>query len=122
MAKPYSIDLRSRVISKHNEGKTASEIADALDVKKTFVYDMLALFKETGSIVPKPASGGREPTLDEERLLQIEALVIETPDITLQEIKDTLGLTISISVICDALNKKLNLRLKKNSLRYRTER
>ena len=122
MAKPYSIDLRNRVISKHNEGKTVSEIANELNVKKTFVYDMLTLFKTTGSVACKPASGGRKPTIDEERLLQIEALIIETPDITLQEIKDALGLTISISVICDAINKKLNFRLKKNSFRYRAER
>jgi transposase len=121
MAKPYSLDLRRRVISKHNEGKTVSETVNELNVKKTFVYDMLALFKDTGSVEPKPASGGRKPTIDEECLLQIEALVIETPDITLQEIKDALGLNISISVICDALNKKLNLRLKKNSIRYKAK-
>ena len=121
MARPYSIDLRDRVIKKHNEGKNVSEIANELNVKKTFVYDMLALYKTTGSVEPKPHTGGRKPTIDEECLLRIEALVLETPDITLQEIKDALGLTISISIICDALNKKLNLRLKKNSIRYRTE-
>jgi transposase len=121
MAKPYSVDLRNRVITKRNEGKTIPEIANELDVKRTFVYDMLNLYKQTGCIEPKPASGGRKPTIDEECLSQIEALVIETPDLTLQEIKDTLGLTVSISVICNALNKKLNLRIKKNSIRYRPE-
>jgi len=115
MAKPYSVDLRNRVILKYNEGKTASEIANELNVKKTFVYNMITLFKTTGSVEPKPHTGGRKPTLNEERLSQIEALLLEKPDMTLQEIKDALGLTISISIICDAINKKLNLRFKKNS-------
>jgi len=115
MAKPYSIDLRKRVITKQSEGKSVAEIANELNVKKTFVYDMMSLFKETGSVEPKPASGGRKPAIDDECLLQIEALVMETPDMTLQEIKDELGLTVSISVICNAINKKLNLRYKKNS-------
>jgi transposase len=121
MAKSYSIDLRNRVILKHKEGKTISEISNELSVKKTFIYNMLELYRKTGFVEPKPHTGGRKPTLDEERLLQIEALIIETPDITLQEIKDALGLTISLSIICDAVNKKLNLRLKKNNIRYRAE-
>jgi transposase len=121
MANPYSVDLRNRVISKHKEGKSIFEIMKELEVKRTFVYDMIRLYKEAGSIEPKPHSGGRKPTIDENCLLKIEALVLATPDITLQEIKDELGLTISISRICDAINKKLNLRYKKNSFRHRPE-
>ena len=121
MGTSYSIDIRNRVVSKHKQGKTVAEIMEELAVKRTFVYDMLAQYKSTGSVERKPASGGRKPILDAERLSQIEALVIETPDITLQEIKDELGLTVSISVICDAINKKLNLRYKKNSIRHRSK-
>jgi len=121
MAKPYSIDIRNRVIKKHEEGKKVSEIANELSVKKSFVYNMLKLYKSTGSVAAKPHTGGKKPTINEDMLLQIEAIVLETPDITLQEIKDALGLTISLSIICDAINKKLNLRYKKNSFRYRTE-
>ena len=121
MAKPYSIDLRKRVIQKHKEGKSVSEIENELSVKTTFIYDMLRLYKETGSVEAKPPAGGRKPTITKEILSQIEALVIETPDMTLQEIKDELGLTASLSVICDAINKKLNLRYKKNSFRHRAE-
>lgn len=116
MAKPYSVDLRTRVIEKHRNGKSVTEIIDELNVKRTFVYDMINLFEETGSIEPKRATGGRKPTLNEERLAQIEALFLEKPDITLQELKEALGLTISISIICDAVNKKLNLRYKKKTL------
>jgi transposase len=121
MAKAYSLDIRNRVIKKHEEGKKVSEITNELSIKKSFVYNMLALYKATGSVEPKPHTGGKKPTIDEDMLLKIEALVLETPDMTLQEIKDALGLTISLSIICNAINKKLNLRYKKNSFRYRTE-
>ena len=121
MGKPYSIDLRKRVIQKHEEGKKILEIEKELSVKKTFIYDMLKLYKETGSVEAKPPKGGRKPSITEEILSQMKSLILETPDITLQEIKDELGLTVALSVICDAVNKKLNLRYKKNSFRHRAE-
>jgi len=74
---------------------------------------MLKLHNATGLVEPRPHTGGSKPTIDKDMLLQIESMVLETPDITLQEIKDALGLTISTSIICDAINKKLNLRYKK---------
>ena len=113
MPKPYSMDIRTRVIKKHLEGKSASEIASELDVKLTFVYDMLFLYKSAGTVEPKPASGGRKPYLDDEKQQQTETLIQETPDLTLQEIKDILELDISISVLCDTINKKLKLNYKK---------
>ena len=116
MARPYSMDIRTRVITKHEAGKTVEEIASELMIKTRFVYAMLRLYKTTGSVKPKPATGGRKPYLNEERLEQIAFLIHETPDLTLEEIKEELSLDISISVICDAINKKLKLNLKKNSI------
>ena len=72
-------------------------------------------------VEPKLPTGGKKSSITDEILLQMEALVLETPDMTLQEIKDELRLSVSLSVICDALNKKLNLRYKKNSFRHRAE-
>ena len=109
------------MIKKHIDGKSVSEITNELDVKPTFVYDTLSLYRSTGSVEPKPASGGRKPYLDDEKQQQIKALIQETPDLTLQEIKDILSLDISISVLCDTINKKLKLNYKKNSIRHRTE-
>ena len=121
MPKPYSVDIRNRVIKKHHEGKKVKEIANELEVKPTFVYDTLSLHKSTGSVEPKPASGGRKPYLDDEKQQQIATVIRETPDLTLQEIKDELSLDISISVLCDTINKKMNLNYKKNAVRHRTE-
>jgi len=111
--KALSEDLRERVIIKSNEGKTAEQIVSELNVSQTFVYDMLRLYKQTGSVKAKKPSGGRPPSIDEEGLARIKALLLETPDATLAEIKQTLGLTASISRICDAINYKLNMPYKK---------
>ena len=48
MPKPYSEDLRKRVIDKTNEGKTVKQIMDELGVKETFVYAMRKLHKDGG--------------------------------------------------------------------------
>ena len=116
MPKPYTQDIRTRVITKHKAGKTVEEIANELSVSLRFVYEMLRLYKITGSVEAKTATGGRKPYLNEERLEQIAVLVQESPDLTLEEIKEELSLDISISVICDAINKKLKLNMKKNSV------
>ena len=110
MAKAYPIEIRNRVIRKYNEGKTVAEIVSELSVGQRFVFEMLRLHKTGVSLEPKPRSGGRKPTLDEEKLAEIEALVLETPDITLQEIKESMGLSISISIICDAINANQELK------------
>ena len=118
MPKPYSEDIRKRVIQKKEAGKTVSEIIEELDVKPTFIYDMLRRSKNNEPLTAKAASGGRPPAIGEAELRQIEALIIETPDITLSEIKETLNLSSSISRICDAINYKLKLPHKKR--RYST--
>ena len=89
------------------------EIVNELNVRKTFVYDMLKLQTATGLVKPKEAAGGRPLAIDETELLEIEALIYETPDITLEEIKENLSLDASISTICNAINNKLDLRYKK---------
>ena len=53
MARPYSQDLRKRVILKREQGKTVREIAVELNTSRMFVYDMLKLYKATGSLKPK---------------------------------------------------------------------
>lgn len=113
MAKPYSIDLRERVIIKFLEGKSVKEIVKELNVKKSFVYAMLKLYKETGSVEPKRGNRGRKPSLNEEKLILIEAEIRKNPDITLQELKERLNLNVALSTLCDAINNKLKLKYKK---------
>jgi len=113
MAKAYSEDLRKRVIDKSKLGKAVSEITGELMVSKTFVYDMITLDKETGGISPRKGKPGRKPSISEADLERLRQEIMTTPDITLEEVKETLGLSVAISTICDAINYKLDLRYKK---------
>ena len=110
---PYSKYLRERVLRKRTKGKTVAEITTELGVSKTFVYDMLALEKATGGVKPKQGKPGPKPILNEHDLERIRNVLQETPDMTLEEIKEALELNIAISTLCDAINHTLNLRYKK---------
>jgi len=67
----------------------------------------------TGSVELKTSTRGRKSKLSEKDLNQISALIIEKPDITLQEIKDELKLDCDISVLCRAIRHKLGFTRKK---------
>ena len=71
----YSNDLRKRVIEKRKSGKAVSEIVSELSVSKTFVYDMLALDRETDDIKPKEGKPGPAPPLGEADLERIREAV-----------------------------------------------
>jgi transposase len=121
MARAYSLDLRQRVIEKAKTGKSVIDIVTELNVSKTFVYDMLALEKETGKVTPRRGNPGRKTSINEIDLERIRLEIMKKPDITLEEIKESLSLSAAISTICDAINYRLDLRYKKNTSRYRTK-
>ena len=96
MPNPYSIELRNQVIAKYTEGKDVTEIVNELNVKKSFVYNMLKSFKATGHI-PVAAKAGRKPTVNKEVIMEIERIVAKNPDMTWQELKDYLGIKTCIA-------------------------
>lgn len=86
MAKPYSNDLRARVVEAVEQGSTREEAAERHDVSLSSTGRFLRRKRETGSV--KPAKfGGYKPyalAAHEERVRQ---LVSAQPDITLAELK-----------------------------------
>ncbi|TGE14196.1 transposase, partial [Hymenobacter elongatus] len=62
---PYSLDLRTRVASACQEpGACKAEVARRFSVSLTFIKSLLRQQRETGSLAPKPARGGRARFLD----------------------------------------------------------
>ena len=57
MAKPYSIDLRARVVSDIAEGATLAETADHHHVSLSSVVRFLRLKRNTGNIRPAKFGG-----------------------------------------------------------------
>src|SRR5258708_40085095 len=90
MAKPYSEDLRRRVVEAIEDGATIPDAAEQCGVSISSVVRFLKLYRDTGSVSSAKFGGYKEFVLaaDEELVRQ---LVREQPDITLAELKARLA-------------------------------
>jgi len=89
MPKPYSIDLRSKVIEAYKNGEgSIRNLAKRFKVSKNFVSDLIQLFKQTGGVEPRPHGGGNSSSIDEDGQAFIKKLIEEQPDIKLEDIRD----------------------------------
>lgn len=95
------------------EGMKIEEIVRVYHVGRSTIYDLFKLVKETGDIQPRPHQYGRKPSLDEEKLAELRALLDERCDITLAEIIEELEIGISISALSRIIRDKLNYHYKK---------
>ena len=109
--KPYSMDLRGRVLNDSDAGLTTREVALKYDVSESWVRRLKQRRRENGEVAPRSSRNRRQPKwlamAD-----QIEAMVGEQPDITLRELRDALGADISIQGLSRAL-RSLQLTFKK---------
>ncbi len=121
MPAPLSNDLRERIISYYNKGNSVRDIIKTFEIGQTTIYSLIKLYKETGDIKPRKNKNGRKPMLSKEDLKNIEEKIIKKSDITLQELKDELGLPVSISALCRTINNKLKLNYKKKHFMIRTK-
>ncbi|WP_101910081.1 hypothetical protein [Marasmitruncus massiliensis] len=108
-----SLEVRKLIVAAHDNGMKIQEILKTFQVKKTAVYNLFQLVKETGSVEPRPHAYGRKPALNSEGLMRMEQLIDAQPDITFQEIKDQMNLQISIPAISKIISGKLHYRYKK---------
>src|SRR5215472_6506914 len=86
MAKPYSNDLRARVVNDIAEGATLAETADHHHVSLSSVVRFLRLKRNTGNIGPTKFGGYKPYSLAAHEKL-VRRLVAQQPDITLAEIR-----------------------------------
>ena len=90
MAKPYSEDLRARIIEAVEDGATIPEAAEQCGVSISSVVRFLRLHRETGSVSPAQFGGYKEFALAAHEEL-VRQLVAEQPDITLAELSARLA-------------------------------
>src|ERR1044071_9643775 len=116
--RPYSIDLRIRIVEAKDRGDSISEIAETFNVGKTFIKNLLRRRKETGQIEPLPHGGGASRLIDEELEQLIKEKVAEKIDIALEElceyVKRKGKVEVSIPTMSRTLE-RLNLPRKKKS-------
>ena len=91
MGKPYSMDLRVRVMAAVDAGDSVDEAAEQFEVTARTIWSWLALRKETGGVAPRKGAVGPQPTLDEHRE-KIVAAIAASPSLTLDEMRERLEL------------------------------
>jgi len=86
MGKPYSQDLRERVIAAVDTGTGAYVAALLFQVSVSYIYKALIRRRKTGEVSARPSGGGPKPKLaphDD----ALRARVATEPDITLGELQ-----------------------------------
>ena len=85
--KPYSQDLRERVITAYQAGEsTMREVAVRFSVSCTWVNELVQRQKKTGSFAAKPYGGGAEAKLTSKHYPVLEEIINAQNDLTLAEI------------------------------------
>ena len=90
--KPYSEDIRVRVIHSYENGEGSQrELARRYNVSLSFVQGLLKRFRQTGNIVPRKYSHRAESKVDENSLQMILALVEQDPNLPLSQLCERLA-------------------------------
>jgi transposase len=116
MTRPYSQDLRDRVLAAYDQGMQTKQIATLFNVCASWARRLKQRRRETGETTHRPMGAPVVWKVDRSRLVE---LVQERPDATLAELRKSLDVQCALSTICTAL-KKLGFSYKKNDSRRRT--
>ena len=114
--KPYSKDLRLRILAAGDRGMPRGEVSRIFGVSEPTIRRYLRLRRESGGVEPRPVPG---PPARKGRALEavLPGQVSRNPDLTLEEhrelFEDEHGLEVSTATISRAL-KRLGLPLKKS--------
>jgi transposase len=122
--KPYSQDLRDRIIQALEAGTvTQRAVAARFCVSGSFVEKLWQRWRRSGSSAAKPHAGGRQRHL-KDHLEFLRTEVVQQPDATLAALRDRLvaaqGPSVSTATICRALQ-RLKLPRKKSRSMPRNE-
>lgn len=101
-----SLDLRQRIVdADDNHEGTRAEIAHRFRVSLGMVKKLLQQRRRTGDIAPRHHFAGRKPTILGPHRSQIRTLLAKKNDMTLQELRQALGLGCSVQAIHVVLGK-----------------
>ena len=117
MGKPYSDDLRERVVAAIEAGHTRVKVAELYNMALSTVGGFIKRKRETGSVSPDKFGGYKTFSLEPHTYL-VEELVAEQPDSTLAELQSRLAkekVEVSQSGISRFLH-HINLTFKKKSV------
>jgi len=117
MTRPYSNDLRERVVYAVGSGESCRSVAARFGVAVSTVVKWSQRYRRTGSVAPGKVGGHRRPVLEPHRAFIVERLGQE-PHLTLHRLKDELaarGIVVSHNTVWTFLRRE-GLRFKKNAV------
>lgn len=108
-----SQDLRERIVSAYDRGDgTREQVADRYDVSLGMVKKLLQQRRNTGDIAARHRYSGAKPKITAEHQQMLQALVCESPDMTLEELRDAIGVSCTPQAVFYVL-RRMGLSLKK---------
>jgi transposase len=102
MARPYSLDLRERVVTLVADGMSCRDVAELTNIVASTVVKWAQRQRQTGSAAAK-AMGGKRPYLLEAHRDWLLQRLLEKPDLTLHALRAELMEQRSIVISCDTL-------------------
>lgn len=115
--RPYSNDLRERILLDSDAGMSPAQVGQKYHVSAATVNRLKRLRQETGQIEPKKIGGYRKSPL-EERREDIERFIKEKPDLTLAELKEKLDMKISLQSLSKFTRMKMGYSFKKKRFEH----
>ncbi len=111
--------VRQRAINAYMDGEgTQALVAKLYGVDLSTFQRWLQRYRKSGRAAPLPR-GHNPPALNEMQMQELSVLVEQTPDATLEQLRQEMGLSCSIVAVHNAL-KRLGYRYKKNTAGQRT--
>jgi transposase len=120
MARPYSEDLRKRVVAAVERGMSRNAVAKMFGLSVSCVVKWMQRVESTGSVAAKPMGGRRPYALAGERVFVLRRIA-EKPDLTISALTAELaerGLKVSRFAVWHFLEHE-GLTFKKNVARQR---
>jgi len=111
--KPYSMDLRERVLKDCDAGVATLAVAEKFSVSPSWVRRLKQRRRTDGRIAPKSPRNRRVPKLAA-HATRIRELIAATPDLTLAELRTGLGVAVALATLW-ATVAGLGLTVKKKS-------
>src|SRR5271155_1013000 len=90
MARPYSMDLRERVVKAVDGGLSRRQAASLFGVAVSTVIEWVRVWRDTGSVAAKPMGGDHSSRLKGERAWLLGRIAV-VPDLTLEELRGELA-------------------------------
>ncbi len=105
--KPYSCGFREKIIAAYRHGQgSLRKIAKRFSVSTATVWLLWQRYLATGSVNPKPHTGGRDSVMTPYRLEVLRGLVKEKNDSTLEELRDKFHEATGLHMSCQGRDRQ----------------